>query len=101
MQIDPLTLATILAMALVTYATRAGGLWLMGRVTPSPRVEAWLRNIPGAVLVSIVTPLALTNGPADALAAAATGVVAARTHNLLLAIVVGVASAWILRQLLP
>jgi uncharacterized membrane protein len=101
MQIDPLTLATILAMALVTYATRAGGLWLMGRVTPSPRVEAWLRNIPGAVLVSIVTPLALTNGPADALAAATTGVVAARTHNLLLAIAIGVAAAWVLRQLLP
>lgn len=99
MQIDPLSLATISSMALVTYATRAGGLWLMGRVTPSRRVEAWLRNIPGAVLVSIVTPLALTNGPADALAAAVTALVTARTRNLLLAIIVGVAAAWVLRQL--
>lgn len=99
MQIDPLSLATILGMALVTYATRAGGLWLMGRVTPSRRVEAWLRNIPGAVLVSIVTPLALTNGPADALAAVATALVTARTRNLLLAIIFGVAAAWVLRQL--
>ena len=33
---------TILGMALATYATRAGGLWLMGYVKPSPRVERWL-----------------------------------------------------------
>lgn len=99
MEIDPLSLATIVAMGLVTYATRAGGLWLMGRVTPSPRLEAWLHNIPGAVLVSIVTPLALSNGPADALATGVTGLVAARTHNLLLAIGIGVGAAWALRQL--
>jgi uncharacterized membrane protein len=100
MRIDPVTLATILAMALVTYATRVGGLWLMGRVASSPRVEAWLLNIPGTVLVSIVTPLAVSNGPADALAAGITGLVAARTHNLLLAIALGVGAAWVLRQLL-
>jgi uncharacterized membrane protein len=99
MEIDPLSLATILAMGLVTYATRAGGLWLMGRITPSPRLEAWLHNIPGAVLVSIVTPLALSNGPADALAAGVTGLVAARTYNLLLAIGIGIGTAWVLRQL--
>ena len=99
MQIDPVSLATILAMALVTYATRVGGLWLMGRVAPSPRVEAWLLNIPGAVLVSIVTPLALSNGPADALAAGLTGLVVARTHNLLLSIGTGVGAAWVLRHL--
>lgn len=98
MEIDPVSLFTIVAMGLVTYATRAGGLWLMGRVTPSRRLEAWLHNIPGAVLVSIVTPLALSNGPADALAAGITGLVTARTHNLLLAIGIGVGAAWVLRQ---
>jgi branched chain amino acid efflux pump len=100
MQLDPLALATILGMALVTYGTRVGGLWLLGRVTPSRRVEAWLRNIPGAVLVAIVTPDALTHGPADILAAAATALIAFRTRNFLLAIVVGVLSAWVLRQIL-
>ncbi len=100
MQLNPVSVLTIVGMALVTYATRIGGLWLMGRVTPSPRVEAWLHNIPGAVLVAIVTPAALSNGPADALAAAATALVAARTRNLLLAIALGVAAAWALRRLL-
>ena len=98
METDAVSLATIVAMGMVTYATRAGGLWLMGRITPSRRLEAWLNNIPGAVLVSIVTPLALSNGPADAMSAGITGLVTARTHNLLLAIAIGMGAAWVLRQ---
>ncbi|MDY7075897.1 MAG: AzlD domain-containing protein [Chloroflexota bacterium] len=74
----------ILGMALVTYATRAGGLWLMGRVKPSPRVERWLRHIPGAVLISIVAPIVAASDPAELLAMLATVVVGARTGNILL-----------------
>lgn len=101
MQLDPLALLTILGMALVTYLTRVGGLWLMGRVMPSPRVEAWLRNIPGAVLISIVAPSALASGLSGVLAALLTGLVAARTRNLLLSMVVGVAAVWVLRRWFP
>ncbi len=97
---DVLAIATILGMALATYATQAGGLWLMGRVTPSPRIESWLRHIPGAVLMSIVAPAALASGPADAAAALFTAVVAARTRNLLLSIMLGVAAAWALRRVM-
>jgi uncharacterized membrane protein len=93
-------LLAILGMGLVTYATRAGGLWLMGRLPTSPRLEAWLRQIPGAILISIVAPAALTTGPAEALASLATVLVAARTRNLLLAMVVGVAVVWALRRVL-
>ena len=100
MEVNPLSLLTIAGMALATYATRAGGLWIMARVTPSPRVEAWLRNIPGSVLMAIVAPAALTSGPADALAALVTALVAARTKNLLLAMIIGVATVWILRQVI-
>jgi uncharacterized membrane protein len=56
-------------MALVTYVTRAGGFWLMGLVTPSPRVQAWLRQIPGAVLVAIIAPTVLASSVAETLAA--------------------------------
>lgn len=93
-------LLTILGMGLVTYATRAGGLWLMGRIPTSPRLEAWLRQIPGAILISIVAPAALAAGPAEALASLATALVAARTRNLLLAMAVGVAAVWALRRVL-
>ncbi len=90
-------LVTILGMALVTYATRAGGMWLVGRASPSPRVQAWLRQVPGAVLVSIIAPVALASGPAETAAALAAALVAARTRNLLLAMLVGVAAVRLLR----
>jgi uncharacterized membrane protein len=92
--------ATITGMALVTYATRAGGLWLMGRVRPTPRVEAWLRHLPGAILAALIAPAALASGPAEALATAVTVLVAARTGSVLGAMVAGVATAWGLRLVL-
>ena len=100
MQSETLTLITILGMALVTYATRAGGFWLMGLVTPSPRIEAWLRQIPGAVLVAIIAPTVLASSLAETLAALATVLVAIRTKNVLIAMVVGVATVWALRLVL-
>ncbi len=100
MQNESITLITILGMALVTYVTRAGGFWLMGLVTPSPRVEAWLRQIPGAVLVAIVAPTVLASSLAETLAALATVLVAIRTKNVLIAMLVGVAAVWLLRLIL-
>lgn len=91
-------LITIVGMALVTYMARAGGLWLMGFVKPSPGVEAWLKAIPGAVIVSLVAPTVLASGLPETLAALATVLVAARTKNMLLAVVVGVAMVWALRR---
>ena len=97
---DTLALITILGMALVTYATRAGGFWLMGLVSPSPRIEAWLRQIPGAVLVAIIAPTVLASGLAETLAALASALVALRTKNVLVAMVVGVGAVWVLRMVL-
>ena len=97
MQNEALTLLTILGMALVTYATRAGGFWLMGLVTPSPRVEAWLNQIPGAVLVALIAPTVLASSIAETLAAVATVLVAIRTKNVLIAMLVGVATVALLR----
>ncbi len=95
-----ITLITILGMALVTYATRAGGFWLMGLVAPSPRVESWLRQIPGAVLVAIIAPTVLASSLAETLAALATVLVAIRTINVLIAMLVGVAAVAFLRLIL-
>ncbi len=98
MRID--VLVAILAMAVAAYATRAGGLWLMGWVKPSPRAEAWLRVLPGAVLVAIIVPEVVAGGLAALLATLATLLVAARTKNLLVALGVGVAAIWVLRQVI-
>jgi uncharacterized membrane protein len=98
--VDPVVLLTILGMAVVTYATRAGGPLLLSRVKLSPRVEAGLNHVPGAVLMSIVAPQVLNAGLAEAVAAALTVLTALVTRSLLLAMVVGVVAVWALRQFL-
>jgi len=93
------TLVTILGMALMTYTTRAGGLWLMGRIPISPRIEAGLDHIPGAILTALLAPAALAGGRAEAIAMVVTILIAARTKNILLAMTAGVALVWVLRSI--
>lgn len=99
MRVDLSTLLVILGMALATYATRAGGLWLMQRFEPSPLVASCLRHTPGAILVALVAPMVITGGLLGGVVAAVTVLVAARTGNVLLATGVGVAAVWLLRTL--
>jgi len=99
MRLDPQAVLTIALMALATYATRAGGLWLASRLTLSEGIEAWLGYIPGAILVSLVAPTVLTGGLAETLAAVAVVLVALRTGSLPLAMVTGVGAVLILRAL--
>ena len=89
----------IILMALATYATRAGGLWLASRFDLSERAGAWLDQIPGAILVSLVAPTVLTGGIAEALAALAVLIVASRTGSLLAAMLTGVGAVVVLRAL--
>jgi uncharacterized membrane protein len=89
--IDPAALAAILAMAAATYATRAGGLWLAGRLRLSDRTAAWMRSLPGPLLVAIVAPTVVAAGPAGWLAALATLLVARATGSTLAAMATGVA----------
>ena len=88
----------ILGMAIVTYATRAGGFWLMARVPASPRLEAWLRHVPGAVLAAIGAPAALAAGPAGIAAAVVAMLVMRRTGSLPAAMAVGVGVVLLLRS---
>ena len=99
MGISLITLFAIVLMALTTYATRAGGLWLANRFDLSERAGAWLDQIPGAILVSLVAPAVLTGGPAEALAALAVVVVAVRTASLPAAMVTGVVAVVVLRAI--
>jgi uncharacterized membrane protein len=61
---DTAAVIAILGMGLVTYATRAGGFWLMGYVTLSPRLERFLRQTAGGVLVAIVVAAVVKGDPA-------------------------------------
>lgn len=88
---------TIAGMALVTYLTRAGSFWLMAYLPPSPRLNAWLRALPGALLVALVTPTLTREGPTGVAAAGAAVLVAMRTKNTLAAMVAGLVTVVALR----
>jgi uncharacterized membrane protein len=79
----------IAGMAVIIYATRAGGYWLVGRFTPSPRVAGALDQLASATLVALTAPAVFGLGVAGLAAAAAVGIVALRTGSLVLAMVVG------------
>ena len=97
--IDPGTLLAIVLMALATYATRAGGLWLASRFDLSERAGAWLDQIPGAILVSFVAPTILMGGPVEVFAALVVVIVSLRTGSLPAAMVTGVGTVLVLRAL--
>ena len=60
--IDPMFALTVLGMTLATYALRAGGYWIMGRVPMTPKIRRGLEALPGAIIVSTVLPIAFKGG---------------------------------------
>ena len=89
----------IAAMALVTYAIRAGGFWLMGYVPLTRRVRSILNALPGSVVVAIILPLAVRGGAAATVAVVTALVVMALRRNDLLSVICGVGAADIVRAL--
>jgi len=100
LSLTPIVVGVVLAMALATYVTKAGGLWLLGRVDVSERVEAGLEVLPGAIVVSILGPELVEGGPAEWGAAGLVLLVAWKTESVLLAIVVGAGAVVALRGVL-
>ena len=100
MVVNPVTAVTIMGMAFVTYLTRAGGIWVMNRMTIGPRLAAGLKALPGTILISIVAPTIISAGLAEGLAGAVTTVVAWRSRSIVVAMVIGVASVWWLRSVI-
>lgn len=92
---EPRTLLAILLMGLATYACRGGGYWLFRQITPPPRMRAMLSYIPGTLFVSFVVPALLQGGIQPMVGGAATLAAMLATRNLMLAMVCGVGSAWL------
>ena len=90
----------LLGMAAATYITRAAGLFLISRVSPTPRVEAFLRHVPASILVAIVVPNLVQGGPAERAAAGITALVAILTRNLIAALFAGVLAVVALRTMI-
>jgi uncharacterized membrane protein len=96
----PRTVGVVLAMAVVTYLTKAGGLWALGHVDLPDDAETALDALPGAVVVSILAPAVATAGPPTWLAAGVVVVAVRRTGNVLVALVLGVGAVVLVRGVL-
>ncbi|ADV11475.1 AzlD family protein [Mesorhizobium sp. M7A.F.Ca.US.014.04.1.1] len=95
--IDAVTLLTIVLMAGVTYLTRIGGYVVLRNRTLGARATAVMEAAPGCVLISVIAPAFVSKSPADLLALAVT-LAAATRFSMLPTVLIGVASAGLLRH---
>lgn len=91
------TLLAILAMAGVTYMTRALGYLALRNRNLSERTITVMEAAPGCVLISVIAPYFVNDNPADLIALVVT-LIAATRFSMLPTVLIGVAAAGILRQ---
>ncbi|MGE4431941.1 MAG: AzlD family protein [Sphingobium sp.] len=99
MTLAPITFAAILLMALATWLTRIGGYLALGDRALSPRVRTVMDAAPGCVMISVIAPYFATGHPGDLASLGLTALAASRL-SLLPTVLIGVASAGILRHFL-
>lgn len=93
------TLIIILIMAIVTLATRWGGVFVMSFVPISYRVRSFITAMSGSVLVALLAPMAVAGDNGARLALATTAVVMLLYKKPLPAITAGLVAAALVRGL--
>jgi uncharacterized membrane protein len=93
------TIGTIVQMAALTYLTRIAGYTLLRDRQLGPRMRGVMDAAPRCLLIAVIAPGLVLDRPADLTALAVTIVVATR-FPLLAIVVIGVASAGLLRTFL-
>lgn len=91
-------LILVLIMALVTLATRWGGVYVMSFVPISYRVKQFIGAMSGSVLVALLAPMALQGDNAARLALLSTAGTMLLLKKPLPAIAAGVLAAALFRQ---
>ena len=86
-------------MAIVTYLTRAGGLWIIGLAQATPRLSRNLQHLATGVLTALVVA-GIRDGDAAIGAAAIAAIVVMRTTGQMLGAIAGAAlTAAVVRML--
>lgn len=88
----------VLVMAVVTLATRWGGVYVMSFVPIGYRVRQFISAMSGSVLVALLAPMALEGDTAARLALLTTGVIMLLLKKPLPAIAAGILVAALFRQ---
>jgi len=100
MNIDPTMMAIILAAAVATYLTRAGGYLVISRFKAlPPRVDAALNAVPAAVLTTLVAPAFYAGGP-EVKIAMVIGLLAGLRFSLIPMLLCGWGAAIVLRHVI-
>lgn len=89
----------VLIMAVVTLATRWGGVFVMSFVPINRRVQLFIGAMSGSVLVALLAPLAVAGDSGARLALLTTAVVMLLIKKPLPAIAAGIAAAALIRQI--
>lgn len=97
--IDMTTLLVIGLMALTTYLTRILGFIALRNRVLSPRSVTVMEAAPGCVLISVIAPHFVSDRPADLIALGVT-LLAATRLSMLPTVLIGVATAGLLRQVI-
>ncbi|MBT2118923.1 AzlD family protein [Dyella sp. LX-66] len=96
--IEAQTLLAIALMALTTYVTRILGYLVLRHRTPGAQAVAVMEAAPGCVLISVIAPAFVSSRPEDLVALTIT-LAAAIRWPMLPTVMIGVASAGLLRLL--
>lgn len=94
------TVLIILVMAVVTLATRWGGMFVMQFIPISRRVRNFISAMSGSVLVAVIAPSALNGDIGARLALLTTAILMLTIRKPLPAIAAGIVVAAISRQML-
>jgi uncharacterized membrane protein len=97
--IDRWTIATIVAMALMTYLTRIGGYPVLAGRRLSPQVMTVLDAAPGCVLIAVIAPMFVSGRVAD-LIALGIAIIAAARLPLFSTVLIAMLSAAVMRHLI-
>lgn len=92
------TLLIVAVMALVTLATRWGGVFVMSYVPIGPRVRRFIAAMSGSVLVAALAPMAAQGDLGARAALATTALVMLVLKKPLPAIAAGIVAAALFRQ---
>jgi len=91
-------LVIVLVMALVTLATRWGGVYVMSFVPISDRVTRFIQAMSGSVLVALLAPLAVSGDNGARLALLTTATIMLLLRKPLPAIAAGIVAAALVRH---
>lgn len=85
--------SAVVLLAVVTMATRVGGVWIMSYVAITPRIEAFLKYMSLSVLISIVVATSWAAGPRIWLGVGTAALVMVATRSAVGAMLAGTALA--------